>query len=88
MVSQMVQPFVYAFKGVLAAIVMFIAVAIPGSPSVTADPSNGTGPCVGVDGNHLPWFDPCANPPPVPGERNWTPDDEPGTWGSSGWNPP
>lgn len=85
--SQMIQRFVLAVVGALAGVARLVAVALAGSPSVAADPSNGTDPCVGVDGNHLPWFDPCANPPPVPGENNWTPDDEPGTWGPSGWNP-
>jgi hypothetical protein len=83
--SQMIQRFVLAVLGALAGVATLVAVAFAWSPSVAADPSNGTGPCVGVDGDHLPWFDPCANPPPVPGENNWAPDDEPGMWGPSGW---
>jgi hypothetical protein len=59
----MIQRIVLAVVGALAGVATLVAVAFAGSPSVAADPSNGTGPCVGVDGDHLPWFDLCANPP-------------------------
>lgn len=67
---------------IIAVVLATIGLALLPIPLAKAQPNPGCGYVATA------WYDPCAQPPPIPGQSNWVPvDGIPGTNGPHGYTP-